>query len=96
MVNDPDDLDVRYKKLTERRNVLEKDKNRIEAELEARKRNLKTQMEEAKKEGFNPNNLRDDIRQSEEVLAIKLDNFEAELDEAESVMKPMLEEIKAT
>jgi hypothetical protein len=36
----------------------------------------------------------EEIRKSEEVLALKLDNFQAELDEAERVMKPMLEEIK--
>jgi len=89
-----DDLDERYKQLTQRRDSLQKDKNRIEAELEARRRNLKTQMEAAKKEGFNPDNLREDIRKSEEVLALKLDNFEAELDEAQRVMKPMLDEIK--
>lgn len=89
-----EDLDAKYKRLTQRRDSLQKDKNRIEAELEARRRNLKTQMEAAKKEGFNPDNLREDIRKSEEVLALKLDNFEAELDDAERVMKPMLDEIK--
>jgi predicted nucleic acid-binding Zn-ribbon protein len=77
-----EDLDEKYKRLTQRRDLLQKDKNRIEAELEARRRNLKTQMEAAKKEGFNPDNLKED-------------NFEAELDEAERVMRPMLDEIKA-
>jgi hypothetical protein len=90
-----EDLDEKYKRLTQRRDLLQKDKNRIEAELEARRRNLKTQMEAAKKEGFNPDNLKEDIRKAEEVLALKLDNFEAELDEAERVMRPMLDEIKA-
>jgi len=94
MADKIEDLDEKYKRLTQRRDALQKDKTRIEAELEARKRNLKAQMEAAKKEGFNPDNLRDDIRKSEEVLALKLDNFEIELDEAESAMKPMLEEIK--
>jgi len=94
MVGKIDDLDEKYKRLTQRRDTLQKDKNRIEAELEARKRNLKTQMEAAKKEGFNPDNLKEDIRRSEEILVLKLDNFEAELDEADRTMKPMLEEIK--
>jgi chaperonin cofactor prefoldin len=89
-----EDLDERYKTLSHRRDTLQKNKNRIEAELEARKRNLKAQMEEAKKAGFNPDNLQEDIRRSEEVLLIKLDNFEAELEEAERAMTPMLEEIK--
>lgn len=88
------DLDAKYKRLVQRRDSLQKDKNRIEAELEARRRTLKAQMEAAKNEGFNPDNLREDIRRNEEILALKLDNFEVELDEAEKIMKPMLEEIK--
>ncbi len=88
-----EDLDERYKRLVQRRDTLQQNKNRIEAELEARKRNLKAQMEAAKKEGFNPDLLPEEIRRSEEVLILKLDNFEAELDEAERILKPMLEEI---
>ena len=94
MVDKIEDLDEKYKCLTQRRDALQKDKTRVEAELEARKRNLKAQMEAAKKEGFNPDNLRDDIRKSEEILALKLDNFKIELDDAENAMRPMLEEIK--
>lgn len=93
MADKIEDLDEKYKRLTQRRDSLQKDHNRVQAELEARKRNLKTQMEAAKKEGFNPDNLREDIRKSEEILALKLDNFAAELDDAERMMKPMLEEI---
>lgn len=89
-----EDIDSRYKILVQRRNDLHNDKTRIEAELEARKRNLKAQMEAAKKEGFDPNNLAEEIRRNEEVLIIKLDNFETELNEAEKIMRPMLEEIK--
>lgn len=89
-----EDLDDKYKRLSQRRDQLQKDKTRIEAELEARKRSLKAQMEAAKKEGFNPNNLPEEIRRNEEILMIKLDNFETELDEAERVMRPMLDEIK--
>ena len=77
-----EDLDEKYKRLSKRRDVLNQDKNRIEAELEARKRALRVQMETAKKEGYNPDSLKDDIRKSEEILALKLDNFEAELDQA--------------
>jgi len=89
-----DDLDEKYKRLSRRRDSLQQDKTRIEAELEARKRALKNQMEAAKREGYNPDNLQEDIRKNEEILALKLDNFEAELADAERVMKPMLEEIK--
>lgn len=89
-----EDLDEKYKRLSRRRDSLHQDKTRIEAELETRKRSLRLQMEAAKKEGYNPDNLMEEIRKSEEVLALKLDNFQAELDEAERVMKPMLEEIK--
>lgn len=89
-----EDLAERYKSLSQRRDTLMRDKNKIEAELEARKRNLKAKMEEAKKEGFNPDSLADDIKRSEEVLRLKVDNFETELDEAERKMAPMLDEIK--
>ena len=89
-----DDLDEKYKRLSRRRDSLQQDKTRIEAELEVRKRALKNQMEAAKREGYNPDNLQEDIRKNEEILALKLDNFEAELADAERVMKPMLEEIK--
>jgi hypothetical protein len=87
-------IEERYKTLVQRREVLQQNKNRIEAELEARKRSLKSQMELAKKEGFNPDNLKEDIRKSEEILSIKLDNFQIELDEAERLIGPMIEEIK--
>jgi hypothetical protein len=89
-----EDLDEKYKRLSKRRDLLNQHKTRIEAELEARKRALRAQMEAAKKEGYNPNNLKEDIRRSEEVLSLKLNNLEAELNEAERIMKPMLEEIK--
>jgi DNA repair exonuclease SbcCD ATPase subunit len=94
MADKIEDLDEKYKRLSRRRDSLQQDKTRIEAELEARKRALKSQMEAAKKEGYNPDNLQEDIRKNEEILALKLDNFEAELADAERVMKPMLEEIK--
>lgn len=89
-------LDDKYKSLSTRREALQQSKTRIEAELEARKRALKAHMDAAKKDGFDPNTLREDIKRIQEVLAIKLDNFEAELDEAEQKMKPMLDEIKGS
>ena len=89
-----EDLDTKYKNLCQRRDLLQRDKDRIEAELEARKRALKTQMEAAIKDGFNPDTLQEDIKRSEEVMTLKLGNFEAELNEAEKAIKPMLDELK--
>ena len=89
-----EELDVKYKTLCQRRDVLQRDKDKIEAELEARKRALKAQMEAAVNDGFNPDTLKDDIKRNEEVLTLKLGNFEAELNGAEKIIKPMLEELK--
>ena len=89
-----ENLDIKYKNLCQKRDVLQRDKDKIEAELEARKRALKAEMEAAINDGFDPNTLSEDIRRSEEVLILKLSNFEAELNEVEKVIKPMLDEIK--
>jgi hypothetical protein len=88
-----EDIDARYKALLKRRDEVQKNKLLLEAELGTRKRALKEAMEECKKAGFNPDNLPEEIQRAKEVLAIKLDNLSADLDAAESIMKPMLKEI---
>lgn len=89
-----DDLVARHRGLLARRDSLQMDKGRVEAELEARKRILRKLMEEAKREGFDPNNLRSDLQRTAEVLQVKLDAFEADLQAGEKMIKPMLEEMR--
>ncbi|OPZ38440.1 MAG: hypothetical protein BWY99_01629 [Synergistetes bacterium ADurb.BinA166] len=88
-----EDLDARYKSLMKKREALVHSKVMIEAELSTRKRTLKEGMEECKKAGFNPDNLSEEIQRLKNVLTVKLDAFQADLEGAESAMKPMLKEI---
>lgn len=88
-----EDMDTRYKKLLKRRDAVQQNKIRVEAELSARKRALKEAMEECKKAGFNPDDLPEEIARAKEVLSIKLDNFDADLVTAETIIEPMLKEI---
>lgn len=90
-----EDIDARYKNLSARKDVLQRNKDKIEAELEARQRSLKNLLDEARKDGYNPANLKEEIQRAEEVLIIKLDNFETELNEAEQSIEPMMKELKA-
>lgn len=87
------DLYNRHKRLLARRDELQQDKARIEATLEARKKDLKSLLDKARSNGFDPNNLEDEIKRAKEVLRLKLDNFEAELDEAAKMLEPMKKEI---
>lgn len=91
--HDVEALDERYRKLTSRRDLLQQDKARIEATLDARRKDLKGLLDEARREGFDPDNLKEEVRRAKEILRLKLDNFGAELNEAESMMSPMLKEI---
>lgn len=89
-----DELEARYKSLLQRGAQVERNKTMIEAELNARKRSLKDAMELAKKEGYNPDNLVEEIRRNKEILMVKLDLYQTELEAAEMAMKPMLQEIQ--
>lgn len=88
-----EDLHGRFRTLCARRDDLQQGKARIEATLEARKKDLKNLLDKARADGFDPNNLEDDIKRAKEVFRLKLDNFEAELDEASSMLGPMKKEI---
>ena len=91
--HDIEELDAEYKRLVVRRDDLRANKARIEATLDARKKNLKKLLDEAKGAGFNPDNLPEEIRRTKQVLRLKLDNFGTELNEAQALMEPMLREI---
>ena len=88
-----EDLESKYKTLTQRGNLLAQDKVRIDAAQAENKRTLKTVMEECKKSGWNPDTIQEDIRRAKEVFKIKLDTYEADLNVAETILKPMLKEI---
>lgn len=88
-----EDLETRYKTLTQRGGILSQDKVRVDAAQTENKRTLKNIMEECKKNNWDPNTIQDDIRRAKEVLSLKLDNYESELNAAEVILRPMLKEI---
>jgi DNA repair exonuclease SbcCD ATPase subunit len=98
-MTDPNELDIevleiKYKQLIKRKESLQKNKSDVSAELAARRRELQKLMDECKEMGFDPNNLGEEIRKHAEILSLKVDNFEADIDMAEKVLRPMLEEIR--
>jgi chromosome segregation ATPase len=88
------DLEARYEAANARYEALEKNKVQIEAEMAARKRELKKLMQQARDAGYDPDNLKEDIQRKRQVLAVKLDGFEADMNTAEKIMQPMLQEIQ--
>jgi chromosome segregation ATPase len=88
------ELENRYKELNQRRETLQQSKMRIEAELSSRKRELKNLMKQAEEAGFDPSNLKEDIKRLKQVLTVKLDTFQADLEAAERLIQPMLKEIQ--
>lgn len=89
-----EEIEAEYKLLNQRRDAVNQGKMQVVAELNTTKRDLKATMEECKKAGFDPDNIQEEVRRSKEVLAIKLDNYKADLAAAESQLKPMLKEIQ--
>lgn len=89
-----EEIETQYKLLEERRQICIQNKMKIEAELEARKRELRSIMEEVKKEGYDPDNLPEEVKKAKEILITKMQILASDLDHAESVIKPMLESIK--
>lgn len=89
-----EELEIKYKDLLQRRNNLQRDKDKIEAILEAYRRSLKDLLDQARKEGFDPNNLPDEIKHAKEVLVLKINTFSVDLDEAEKLMKPMKQAVE--
>ena len=89
-----EELETRYKTLTQRGNILSQDKVRVEAAQAENKRTLKNIMEECKKNNWDPNTIQEDIRRAKEVLSLKIDNYETDLNAADIILKPMLKEIE--
>lgn len=88
-----DELEEKYKVLTNRRQKLVDQKTAIKAELAARRRALKSLMDEAREEGFDPDNLAAEIQHLSQVITVKLENYEADISAAEEMIQPMLAEI---
>jgi len=88
-----EELESRYKTLSQRGSILTQEKLRIDAAQVENKRTLKSIMEECKKNNWDPDTIQEDIRRAKEVFKIKLDNYEADLDAAEIILKPMLKEL---
>lgn len=80
--------------LSERRARLASNKVKVEAELAARKNNLRRLMDECVAAGYDPNNLKEEIASQAEILRVKLNTMDADLTAAEGMMRPMLEEIR--
>ncbi|HEY8096060.1 MAG TPA: hypothetical protein VIE65_08155 [Methylobacter sp.] len=89
-----EDLEARYKNLTERQSSLEKNVVLLNARLESRKRDLKFAMDKCVDLGFDPNNLDSEIQRLREVIQVKLDTFEADIKAGEDLVAPMLIETK--
>jgi hypothetical protein len=88
------ELESRHKSLVSRREALKGDVTTLEAELAARRRRLRALMDEAESEGFDPNNIKEEIRKATEVVRVKLDGFEADIEAGEKMVQPMLDEVK--
>lgn len=86
-------LEQKYKRLNKRSEQLQQNHTKVKTELEFRKRSLKSIMDECINAGFDPNTLEEEIKKKEEVLQIKLNNYESDLDIAEKQLEPMLKEI---
>lgn len=87
-------LEDKYNNLLQRQDVLKQSKSVIEAELGARRRVLKELMDQIKQEGYDPDNLKDEISKIENVIELKISTFEVEINAAEKIISPMMEEIQ--
>ncbi len=87
------DLEVKLNDLNERYTELSKKHEAVKAVYQSKKSDLSLVTDEIKKLGFDPDELEDDIKKLEEVIRIKIVNFETEISEAERIIGPMFQEI---
>jgi predicted RNase H-like nuclease (RuvC/YqgF family) len=87
------DLAKSYQEYTTRREALERNKSLIAAELTARRKSLRRLMDECQALGFDPNNIKDELTRQIEIERVKIQTLTSELETAERIIKPMLEEI---
>jgi hypothetical protein len=85
-----EELETVYKECKQRIDAAERQKNQIDAEHSAARRQLKEKLDQARKDGFDPDNMQQEIQHNKEVLAIKLNTYMADIEEAEKIMQPMI------
>ena len=88
------DIEMRYKKLSERRDQLKLDHGTVIANLEISQKNLKKYMSECRELGFDPNNLETEIIRLRNIIELKMNTLEADLEAGEKIIKPMLDDIR--
>lgn len=86
--------EARYKDLVTRADAVNNAKIRLEAKRDSARSQLKEAMDEAKEAGLDPNNIEEEVQKAQQVLTIKLDNFQADVEAAEAIAKPMLKELQ--
>lgn len=88
------DIESRYKDLCRRRDSLKSDHGVVMAHLEARQAALKKLMDECRALGYDPENLPEKIRREKQVIKVKLDNLEADIEAGEKIIRPMLDTLR--
>lgn len=91
-----EELELKVKSLNQQRDIQQRMKDKIEAHKDAARKNLKDLLDGARKAGFDPENLQEEIRHSKEVLVVKINTFAADLDESEKAMRPMKQAIEGS
>ncbi len=86
--------EARYKDLVGRADNVNNAKIRLEAKRDSFRSQLKEAMDEAKDAGLDPNNIEEEVQKAHQVLTIKLDNYQADIEAAETIAKPMLKELQ--
>lgn len=89
-----DSLEEKYTNLIRRQEELKNNKSVIDAELGARQRRLKEYMDQIKAAGYDPDNLKDEISKIENIIELKISTFEVEINAAEKIIFPMMDEIQ--
>lgn len=87
-------LEEKYADLIRRQEEIKNNKSVIDAELGARQRRLKEYMDQIKAAGYDPDNLKDEISKIENIIELKISTFEVEINAAEKIISPMMEEIQ--
>lgn len=93
--NKVDQLVKKHRELTERKDQLVQNKNRIEAELKVNRRALEQTMNEAREEGFDPNNLKEELQREAEAVQIKLNVLQGDIEAGEKIVEPILKVIES-
>jgi chromosome segregation ATPase len=89
-----DEIEQRYREITERIEKAKNGKMKVDAELHTRKRHLREAMDEAKEAGFDPDSLSSEIQKTKEILITKMDLIQNDLDRTEEKLTPMVRSIE--